>query len=450
MVKTAFTLLDNLLSALTGNAALSAMVDAKIYKNKPLEKSDVDLRNAVNKSLISCEAQDISGQLVASDPIFAVDIRSRKGTDGGAEYCAEIADVIRIILDDGFTGAEVLKVQGDVAFDKNLAAYRCRLEVFCHVKVSYILSLTPSIASPQGAGQEIIFVAAATPSQGLEYRFLVNGPGTGSASRDMTGWQSRNSFAWRTSDQDVGASVITVQVRGGPSKGAADQSTTANYTITATSAGTGTAPEISSLTPSLASPQEEQTKIDFICVATDADSNPILYRFFLTGPGTANVKMLVQDWSHKNAWQWQPQTVDVGESTIEVQIRDGLHAKEGSYDDNATASYTVTAIAGIGTAPTITSLAPRLASPQPPGTEIEIIATAAGPNGVELLYKFWHKPPGANWKDLSPWGTQNWIRWIPTLADSGTNSIRVDVIDGLHAERGSYDATSTISYTISP
>jgi hypothetical protein len=207
----AFTLLDNLASALSGNAALSAMVDAKIYKNKPLEKCDVDLRNATNKSLISCELQDLCGQLVAYDPVFVVDIRSRKGTDGGADYCAEVADLVRAILDDGFSGAEVLKIQGDVVFDKNLAAYRCRLEVYCHVKISYTLTLTPSIASSQAAGTEVVFTATATPSQGLEYRFLVNGPGTGSVTRDMTGWQTRNSFSWRSRDQDVGASVITVQ-----------------------------------------------------------------------------------------------------------------------------------------------------------------------------------------------------------------------------------------------
>ena len=341
MVKTAFTLLNNLLSALSGDAALSAMVDAKIYKNMALVKSDVDLRNAVNKSLISCELQDLYGQLVASDPVFVVDIRSRKGTDGGAEYCAQIADTVRTILDDGFSGAEVLKVQGEVAFDKNIAAFRCRLEVHCHIKVSYTLSLTPSVASPQAAASEIIFIAAATPSQGLEYRFLVTGPGTGSVARDMTGWQTRNSFSWMTCDQDVGASVITVQVRGGTSKGAADQSTTA--------------------------------------------------------------------------------------------------------------SYTITAAAAIGTVPTITSLVPCLASPQPPGIEIDIICTASSPDGNELQYKFWHQPPEASyWKDLSFWITQNWIRWKPKLADSGTNSIRVDVIDGKHAGKGSYDARTTISFTVAP
>ena len=315
---------------------------AKIYKNLTLAKSEADLRNAANKSLISCELQDLSGELASSDPIFVVDIRSRNGTDGGAEYCAEIADAVRIILDDGFTGATVLKIQGIVAFDKSLAAFRCRLEVHCHVKVSYTLTLTPSIASSQVAGTEVIFTATAAPVQGLEYRFLVTGPGTGGVARDMTGWQSRNSFAWKTCDQDVGACVITVQVRGGStSKGAADQSTTANYTVTAA--------------------------------------------------------------------------------------------------------------AGVGTAPTITSLTASPSSPQPPGLEIELVCSASSPEGNELQYKFWHKPPGASyWKDLSFWITQNWIRWKPRLADSGSNSIKVDVIDGKHAGKGSYDVTTTITFTVTP
>jgi len=429
------------------------MVDSKIYKNKPLEKSDVDLRNARNKSLVSCELQDLYGQLVASDPVFVVDIRSRKGTDTGAEYCAEIADLVRAILDDGFTGAEVLKVRGDVAFDKSLAAFRCRLEVYCHVKVSYTLTLTPSVVGPQAAGQEIIFVAAATPSQGLEYRFLVNGPGTGYVARDMTGWQSRNSFAWRTRDQDVGASVITVQIRGGISKGAADQSTTTSYTISAAGgAGAGTAPEIISLTPSLASPQEEQTKIDFICEADDADNDQLYYRFFLTGPGTASKKKLVQDWSHKNAWQWQPQAIDIGESAIEVQIRDGLHAAEGSYDDRETVSYTVTPASGtgMGTEPTISSLTPSLASSQPAGTLIDFICIATDTEEDAVVYRFFQTGPGTAGlkKQVQDWGRRNFFEWNPREDDVGENTIEVQIRDGNHAGPGSYDDSETVSYTI--
>ena len=54
------------------------------------------------------------GQILSADQIFIVDIRTRKETagDGGAEYCAQIADAVRTILDDGFTGAEVLRSRG--------------------------------------------------------------------------------------------------------------------------------------------------------------------------------------------------------------------------------------------------------------------------------------------------------------------------------------------------
>ena len=158
---------------------------ARIYKFLALEKSEPDLRSAVHKSLISCELKDWDGQKTATDPVFIVDIRSRYGTDGGAEYCAEIVKAVKERLDDGFSGVAVSRVQGEIKFDKALVAYRCRLEVLCHIKVSYSLGLYPSLASPQPAGTEVVFTAVASPAEGLEYRFLLQGPGTGSQWRDL-------------------------------------------------------------------------------------------------------------------------------------------------------------------------------------------------------------------------------------------------------------------------
>ena len=104
---------------------------------------------------------------------------------------------------------------------------------------------------------------------------------------------------------------------------------------------------------------------------------------------------------------------------------------------------------GSGSLPTISALTPSLSSPQPPGLEIELICSASDTEGNELLYKFLHQPPGASyWKDLTAWQSKNWTAWTPSLADLGTNSLKVLVIDGKHAERGSYDAASTISYSI--
>ncbi len=445
--------LEAMRSTLAADTGISSMVDGKIYKFRSLEKSEPDLRSAVHKSLISCEVGDWAGGKLSSDPIFIVDIRSRQGNDGGAEYCSEIAKAVKELLDDGFSGVAVSDIRGEVKFEKALVAYRCRLEVFCHIKIAYSLSLYPSVASPKAAASEIVFTAIASPSLGLEYRFLLNGPGSGGVTRDLSGWQSRNSFTWRTTAADVGTSTLYVEIRGGLNKGAADQSTSISYTITtASGSGPGSAPTITSLTPSLSSPRVEETKIDFICVASDPDLDNIYFRFFLTGPGTASKKKLVQDWGHKNAWQWQPQHVDVGASTIEVQIRDGLHAVEGSYDANATASFTITAAPGSGTgsAPTIISLTPNLASPKAAGTILSFICIAADADSDPIQYRFYLTGPGtaAKKKLVQDWGRRNSWEWNPRAEDVGSSTIEVQIRDGFHSEVGSYDANTTTSYTI--
>ena len=213
------------------------------------------------------------------------------------------------------------------------------MEVFCHINVAYTLSLHPSVASPQPACTEVVFTAVASPADGLEYRFLLQGPGTGSQWRDLSGWTAKNALSWKTSEQDIGSSTVKVQIRG-ENKVVDETEATASFTITAASGGSGSLPTISALTPSLS-------------------------------------------------------------------------------------------------------------SPQPPGLEIELICSASDAEGNELLYKFLHQPPGASyWKDLTGWQSKNWTAWTPSLADRGTNSLKVLVIDGKHAERGGYDAASTISYSI--
>jgi len=448
---TGYNILDNLYLALIGDSALMTMVGSKIYKNKSIAACAVDINGDVQKSQISCELSDIAGQVISADQIFVVDIRTRYETlgDGGQDYCAQIADAVRQLLDGGFTGAAVVKISGVVLWDATIKGYRCRLQVATHTKETFTLTLTPNKASPQASGGEIIVTAAASPNTGLEYRFLLSGPGSGYVLRDLSGWQNRNSFAWRVTDSDVGTSTIYVEIRGGPNKGAADQSTSISYTITAP-AGTGTAPTITSLTPSLASPQEEEVKVDFICVAADVDSDQLYYRFFITGPGTADKKKLVQDWSHRNSWQWQPLAGDVGSSTIEVQIRDGLHAVEGSYDDTESVSYTITAAAGIGTAPTITSLTPNLASSQEAQTLISFICVAADVDSDRIYYRFFLTGPGTASKKklVQDWGTKNYWEWNSREEDVGESTIEVQIRDGLHAGEGSYDDTESVSYTI--
>ena len=214
-----------------------------------------------------------------------------RGSDGGAEYCSEIVKAVKELLEEGFGSGDgavaVSEIRGSVRFEKALIAYCCRLEVFGHIKITYSLSLYPSVASPQPAGTEIAFTAAASPEERLEYRFLVQGPGTGNQWRDMTGWTSRNSFSWRPSNQDAGVSTMKVQVRGGKNKIVEDQEAAINYSITASQGGGGggTLPSITGLYATLASPRGQGTRIEFICMASDADGDPIYFRFYLLDLG---------------------------------------------------------------------------------------------------------------------------------------------------------------------
>jgi hypothetical protein len=267
-------------------------------------------------------------------------------------------------------------------------------------------------------------------------------------------WSHRNAWPWTPEAGDIGASTIEVQLRDGlhAAEGSYDDTETISYTVnTAVGTGSGTAPTITSLTPHLASSQPSGTLIDFICVAADADSDNIYYRFYLTGPGTASKKRLMQDWAHRNSWEWNSRDQDVGESTIEVQIRDGNNAVEGSYDAKTTVSYTITALAGAGTPPTVTSLTPSLSSPRRAGTALDFICIAADVDSDAILYRFLLTGPGTASKKklVQDWGKKNAWQWTPAATDIGDSTIEVQVRDANNAGEGSYDDSETASFTVS-
>jgi hypothetical protein len=78
-------------------------------------------------------------------------------------------------------------------------------------------SVTPSLGSPQANETTILFTATANKTMNIRYRFWLKGPGTGDVWVDKTGWQTGNSWKWRTFDCDVGANQIKVQVVDDPS-----------------------------------------------------------------------------------------------------------------------------------------------------------------------------------------------------------------------------------------
>lgn len=451
------SLLEALYQAVLGDTGISAAVNGQIFKSKPLEESGPELLSS-NKTLISCELVGIEGTRYNTDLAFVVDIRSRKSY----EYTAEVVQLLKDLLDDGFPidpelGPNVLvtKIDAPILVSPELVGWRSKMKIFGEINdFPLISSLTPNLASPRAENTEIVFtcVAADTELNKLDYRFLLTGPGTGNVERDLTGWTAKNSFVWKTTHVDIGANTIKAEVREEPKlsgRGAYDyqpvMGITKSYTIT--EASSGSAPTITSLTPNLASPQALGKEITFICIGADADNDEILYKFLLNGPGTGSKLQAVTGWQKSNSWTWKPGLEDVGASTVYVQIRDDHHSEPGSYDAQTSLSFTVSE-----SLPTITSLTTYPASPQVPTTDIRVICVASDANNEQILYRFLVTGPGTGSKyiDLTGWQAKNWTTWTPKYIDSGSNTLKAQIIDQKHASKGGYDAETTVAFTVSP
>lgn len=96
-------------------------------------------------------------------------------------------------------------------------------------------------------------------------------------------------------------------------------------------------PVLTSFVPDLASPQTSGATIKFTASATDVESDPIEYRFYLDGvPQT--------EFSSTNYWEWVTDEDDVGPHTVTVYVRDNNHSPTG--DDSETVEYTVNSVYG--------------------------------------------------------------------------------------------------------
>ena len=87
-----------------------------------------------------------------------------------------------------------------------------RKSTMINVRRAAITSVTPSLASPKAHENTIVFSVLANKSSKIYYRIWQKGPGTGSAWRDMTGWQTKNSWSWRTLACDIGTNYVRCEV----------------------------------------------------------------------------------------------------------------------------------------------------------------------------------------------------------------------------------------------
>ena len=100
-------------------------------------------------------------------------------------------------------------------------------------------------------------------------------------------------------------------------------------------------PVLHSLTADVASPQIPGTTIIWTANATDADSDPLFFRFLHNGPVTSGVWQPVTEWSDAKTWNQTTSSSDTGENQVKAQVRDGKHAAEDGFDSEVVAFFTI-------------------------------------------------------------------------------------------------------------
>jgi hypothetical protein len=187
--------------------------------------------------------------------------------------------------------------------------------------------LVPDVSSPQPPSARITWTAKAVDPDGdrVVYKFLLDG-------KAATDWSDSGSWKWDTSKLSAGDYVVGVQVRDERHSGpdGYDGSLEKTFTLLASNQP----PIVNSLEPDKPSPQAQGTSILWKASATDRDSDKMLYRFLLNGqPATR--------WSESDTWNWSTKGLPAVTYRIGVQVRDGHHASEASFDGSKETTFTL-------------------------------------------------------------------------------------------------------------
>ncbi|MCX6678345.1 MAG: hypothetical protein NTU95_10460 [Methanothrix sp.] len=263
----------------------------------------------------------------------------------------------------------------------------------------------------------------------------------------VTKWTEKNQWVWNTTEDDVDDNRVEVRVRDGKHAGPEvfDNRKVANFTVTKPTprpaAPENRTPVVNSLEADKSGPHDSGTTITWTAEAVDPDKDQIFFRFFQDDEP-------MTQWMTDNKWVWNTTEDDLGNNLIEVQIRDGLHAGQDSFDNNRTAGFAITepkpmAQAPSNQTPVIESLALDKSSPQEAGTSITWTASAYDPENGSLLFRFLlNGRPAADWT-----GDNVWL-WTSSEKDAGANMIEVQVRDGKHAGANACDDSAAADFRI--
>lgn len=262
------------------------------------------------------------------------------------------------------------------------------------------VTLTTDPASPQPVGTSIMLTAAGlggTPPHA--YRFWVQ-PWNGEW-QVVREWSPSAAFAWTPTA--VSGYNVSVEAR---SSGATRTEVQAGiqYIVTPGSGGGGPMTALT-LTTTLASPQPLGAAITLRAAGTGGTA-PYAYRFWVQPWGGA--WQIVRDWSSSSSYSWLPTTEGGHNVTVEARSSGAASAEV-----QAGIQYILTP--GGGSAMTAVVLTTSLASPQPLGTAITLVAAGTG-GTAPYAYRFWVQPWGGAWQIVRDWSATATHLWTPTAA----------------------------------
>ncbi len=273
------------------------------------------------------------------------------------------------------------------------------------------VTLTPSVASPQGAGTVVTFTALGRGSLAYQYQFSLNGAIVQAYSATAT---------WNLPTTTLpGTYLVGVQVR---TSTAVTQDALASISyVIVTSTPTGVL-----LTPSAASPQPAGTAVVF--TAAGQGSTGYQYEFLVNS-------VIVLGYSATNTYTF-PTSQLAGTYTVQVNCKSTLSPVIVS----ASLPYTLTVPAPA----TGLTLTPSLAGPNyTTGTAVTFLAVGSGSANYQYSFYLFN---GTTWTNVQAWGSTNtWT--LPPTTTPGTYTLQAWVRT---TSTVTYDQYKSLTFNVIP
>jgi len=183
--------------------------------------------------------------------------------------------------------------------------------------------------------------------------------------------------------------------------------------------------------------------VHLIATASDPDEDQIFYKFLIYRETVGIDWEAITGWQRENWTTYKLDALDYETLAVKVQIRDGKHAGDESFDDEKENIFEISRAA-------LASVTPSL--PSPKANETTIVFSAVGNKTSQIYYRFWLRGPGTGnvWRDMTGWQAKNSWSWRTADCDIGSNQVKCQAVDdpAMWNDSDTAGREIVISYTI--